>query len=247
MLSFLYPARCPRCDRVFPLWEDASEGICSECRKTLPIVKDPFCMKCGRQLLKRDEEYCSDCRKRSHPYESGRALFVYDEDMKQMMYRFKYSARREYARSFGAMALELRGAWLKEQRCELIVPIPMHPAKKRRRGYNQAEDFAAELEKGTGIRNCPSLVRRDRDTKALKGLAEKERKEQLRGAFSVDQEEMVRFLKENRPARILLVDDIYTTGSTADAVALTIIEEIRKLCNEDAKISVLAVCTGEDA
>ncbi len=246
-LSFLYPGRCPRCDRVLPVGGGRDIGFCPACLKGLPVVKDPFCMKCGRQLLMEDEEFCSRCVKESHSYDSSRSLLVYNEDMKRMMYRFKYSERREYASVFARMAVGLRSDWLRYQKCRLIVPVPMFRGKKGLRGYNQAEDLALELERLLGIRSCPELVFRSRNTKPLKGLTEKERRANLKGAFSVNRDALIGFLKTGLPARFLLVDDIYTTGSTVDALAELLKTETKKACGEEARVSVLSVCIGEDA
>lgn len=167
--------------------------------------------------------------------------------MKRMMYRFKYSERREYARAFGRLAAGLRSDWLKYQRCELILPVPMYRKKKSLRGYNQAEDFANELGRRLGMESSSLILRRNRNTKPLKGLTEKERRADLKGAFSVDRNALADFLRTGRPARFLVVDDIYTTGATVDALSEALKKETALLCGERASVSILSVCIGEDA
>lgn len=128
------------------------------------------------------------------------------------MYRFKYSNKREYALFYAAEAAKLYGDWVKRNKIEVIVPIPMYPGKKRRRGYNQAEVFAKALGKELGIKVDRGLVKRVRDTTPQKELNDKERRCNLKNAFQF----VPNIVKYKE---ILLVDDIYTTGSTMDAVA----------------------------
>ena len=128
------------------------------------------------------------------------------------MYRFKYQNKREYADFYAAEAMQLYGKWLHERQVEVIVPIPMYTAKKRLRGYNQAEVFAEALGRESGIPVKKNLAERTRNTVPQKKLNDIDRKKNLKGAFKISQD-IVKYKK------VLLVDDIYTTGSTMDAVA----------------------------
>lgn len=207
-----YPPRCPVCDEIL------SPGVlvCPPCEKEVRPVFEPVCKKCGKPLEDARREYCGDCAQRKHIYKQGKAVFVYRTGIKKSMYRFKYSNRREYAAFYAKCAAEIHGDWIRKKRVEVIVPVPMYIGKKRRRGYNQAEVFARALGKEMGIPVDAKLVKRVRNTTPQKELSNKERQRNLKKAFQLTQD-IVKYSK------ILLVDDIYTTGSTMDAVADTLL------------------------
>ena len=128
------------------------------------------------------------------------------------MYRFKYANKREYVTFYAEEAYHLHGAWIKAKGIEVILPVPMYRKKERKRGYNQAAVFARSLGKISGIPVDQTLLSRVRNTVPQKELNDKERRKNLEEAFVVSR----------RPVpyhSVLLVDDIYTTGSTVDAIA----------------------------
>ncbi len=221
------------CDAVLPwLGKEAKSKTCPTCQKKVPYLKAPFCMKCGKPVGKAESEYCYDCSNRSRNWESGRNVFLYKGSWKDTMYRFKYARRREYALFFAEEAKKYWGSWIERQKIDYLIPIPMYEKKKRLRGYNQAEDFAKALGKECGIQVRTDYVKRIRPTVPMKGLGRKEREQNLRQAFQVQG-------SIPKGKRILLVDDIYTTGSTIDAVA----KEIKK--KDQVQIYFLCACVGQ--
>ena len=148
------------------------------------------------------------------------------------MYRFKYSNRREYARFFAERAAFYYADWIRYIGAEAILPVPMYEPKRRRRGYNQAEIFAKELAKLVDVPFVRDGVRRIKNTRPQKLLGDEERKNNLKKAFQAA-EFIVKYKK------ILIVDDIYTTGSTVEAVA----GELRR-CGVE-QVFFLTLCTGE--
>lgn len=223
ILDLIFPPRCAVCDRVLPILpEGQRERVCPACRKELFYIKEPFCMKCGKPLGDETAEYCGDCRKKRLHFSSGRAVFLYRGKLKDSMYRFKYGNRREYAVFYAEEAWQKWSRWLSRIRPDLIVPVPLHSSKRRKRGYNQAEDFARELSKVSGIPMDSCLVRRIRKTQPMKGLSGAERQQNVLNAFAAIPN---RYPRGRRAIRILLVDDIYTTGSTLDAVSQAIQRE----------------------
>jgi ComF family protein len=142
----------------------------------------------------------------------GKSLFSYRGAAKQSMYRFKYGNRREYAAFFADEAVRRYAAWIRANGVEAVVPVPMYRKKERRRGYNQAKLLARELAVRLGLAYEPSMVRRVRDTKPQKELSALERENNLKNAFQVA--DFV--VKYNC---VLIVDDIYTTGCTAETIA----------------------------
>ena len=207
-LDCLYPPRCPVCDRVVL----PGEGLCAECKKTVPYVRQPSCLKCGKPILDRRKEFCADCGKKSHTFVQAKALWVYEGKVKASLYRFKYQNKREYARVYAEEMARRYGAWIGERKIEAVIPVPLHKNRRRARGYNQAEILARELGAILGLPVYQDLLVRARDTKPQKTLNGRERKNNLKNSFKTTQN--IVQLKY-----ILLVDDIYTTGSTLDAAA----------------------------
>ena len=232
----LFPRRCPVCDRVLPFLPSVHQPrICPECLPELSYIREPYCMKCGKPLQSDSLEFCPDCAEKKHAFRAGRAVFLYRGRIKEALYRFKYAARREYARFFAEETLRRRRKWLASIRPDVIIPVPMYAAKKRKRGYNQAEDFAKALGRMTGIPVRTDLVYRIRDTVPMKGLSRPERRENMRHAFSVNTPR----LAAAKPKHILIVDDIYTTGSTIDAIAKALMHEC------EAEIYFLCISIGQ--
>lgn len=207
-MGFFYPPRCPVCDEV----PEPGREICPGCRERAVRAAEPVCKRCGKPLESERGEYCRDCTGRKHQYRQGKAVFIYQEGIRQSLYRFKYGNRREYAGFYAREAARLYRKWVEKNSIEVIVPIPMYPAKQRRRGYNQAEVFARALGRELGLPVETGMVSRVRDTVPQKELNDRERRHNLKNAFQLAPD-IVKY------SQILLVDDIYTTGSTVDAVA----------------------------
>lgn len=228
LFSIFFPRRCPVCDEVILYGKD----ICEECQGKVPYVKEPSCKKCGKALEDERKEYCGDCGKKKHYFKQGKAVFSYQKGMKLSMYRFKYAGRREYAAFYARSTKEKYGDWISRREIDVIVPVPMYPKKKRARGYNQAEIFAKSLGEQLELPVETRLIRRVKNTIPQKELNDKQRKDNLKGAFQLETN-IVKYSK------ILLVDDIYTTGSTVDAMAKCFLEAGIE------EIYFLSVCIGE--
>ena len=209
-LGILYPKRCVACDKVL-LKIEKEVGFCRQCQPKIRLATNQVCMKCGGPILDNRKEYCNTCNKMHHYFNQNKALYEYTGEMKNAMYRFKYSNRRCYGKVFANHAVKMYGGWIRKNGIQAIVPVPMYSIKKKYRGYNQAEVFAKALSEVTGIPIADKIIRRDSDTTAMKQLNSLKRKKNLLNAFSL-QENVVQFRK------VLIVDDIYTTGTTMDEV-----------------------------
>lgn len=208
ILDLVFPRRCAVCDE--PVGR-LLEGVCSSCRAKIVYIKAPFCMKCGKQLKSGKGEFCSDCLKRKHLYIQGRALYDYGS-MADSIFRFKYAGRQEYAMFYGEELYERYGRWLSVIKPDVLIPVPAHSSRKRLRGYNQSELLARELSKVSGIPVRDNLIIRKKKTLPQKNLTQRERQNNLKKAFKIRQNDV----KLNT---IVIIDDIYTTGSTIDAMA----------------------------
>ena len=234
--DWLYPRHCPICDRILNRQEPL---VCRQCAPRLTVIRGPVCMRCGRPLQEEDEtgraeEYCADCRRTQHLFIRGFAPYVYRDGIRRSVLRMKYGGRAEYARFYAASMYHFGGNLLRQWQPDVIVPVPVHRKRYVKRGYNQAGLLALHLSALAGI-PVDEPVMRVRQTRPQKGLTPAERRKNVRGAF--------RLCEGVRPAeRILLVDDIYTTGSTLDALAAVLLEGgARKLMFACASVSM-----GED-
>lgn len=230
LAELLYPPRCPLCDRLLDgTWEGARQkskaageraggrmslkhGCCPSCEKSLPWVGEPACMKCGRPVGEEGREYCEECISQEHFYDRGVAAFTYTGMLRHSVYRMKSSNRRDYIPFFAESMVRVLARQLPRWKPEVILSVPMHPKRRRRRGYNQSELLAEELSRLTGIPSGKDLLYCTRLTDSQKTLSRRERLTNLRGSFAV---------RGDFPAfrRVLLVDDVYTTGSTMDEIS----------------------------
>lgn len=208
ILDLLYPPRCPICDKVIL----PKDNICPACRKKIHTTAEPVCMKCGKPLSNERKEYCFNCGKRNYNFTQGKALWIYEKEVKMSVYRFKYQNKREYGKVYASEIVKRYGGWIENKKIQAIIPIPLHRNRKRKRGYNQAEVLAKEIGRILDLPVDTKLLIRVRDTKPQKMLDDAERKNNLKKAFKIT-ENIVQL------NHILLIDDIYTTGSTLDAAA----------------------------
>lgn len=206
--SLLYPRRCVICDEVV---EERNSYVCAACRHKLVYIKEPQCMKCGKQLEK-EEEYCEDCRRVTHEYIQGSALYDYGS-MADSIFRFK-NGRREYADFFAEELYIHKKNWLQRIHPDALIPVPIHRTRLYRRGYNQAQELAVRLSEYTDIPTQANLIKRVKNTGALKDLTHAERQNNLKKAFKIVQNDV-------KLDTIVVIDDIYTTGSTIDEIART--------------------------
>jgi Predicted amidophosphoribosyltransferases len=191
--------------------------ICEPCRLRLHPLTEPLCKRCGKPLSAVEAEYCPDCGRKKHLYTRGRAALEYDSVMRESISRFKYKNRREYGDFYVQELLDTCGMAVRSWDVDLLIPIPLHKSRRRKRGFNQAELIARKLGRELGIPVSVKSLLRTKKTSPQKELNDQERRNNLKNAFyAVDYH--VKFKK------ILLIDDIYTTGSTIDAAAAVLLE-----------------------
>lgn len=212
ILDLLFPRRCPVCGEIV---RPAGSLICLSCLPELSFTTPPVCKKCGKEIADETVEYCRDCMARPHTFEYGVALLNYNEAARRSVSQIKYNNKREYLDFYGkALAARYAGT-IARMSVDAIVPVPVHPSRKRRRGFNQAEVLAQILGKYLNIPVSPDLLIRTRKTHPQKDLTPRERLSNLKGAFTAPPiPPSIR--------SVLLIDDIYTTGSTIEACTCTL-------------------------
>ena len=213
VLDYIFPRRCVVCDEPS---DQREKGVCRKCQEKIVYIRAPFCMKCGKAVRDAEDAYCEDCRKKTHVFLQGTAVFDYGS-MADSIFRFKYGGRQEYAHFYGREMYERKKEWLAAIKPDALIPVPIHSSRKRKRGYNQAEVLARALSEHCGIPVYADLIGRTQKTLPQKNLTRRERQNILKKAFKILRNDV-------KLSTIVIIDDIYTTGSTIDAVATTLQE-----------------------
>lgn len=223
--DIFYPRCCPVCQKIL---KDQRRMICPECEKILKPVGHPRCYKCGKPV--EQGEYCRDCQKHHHIFDQGRGIFVYDSRMRRSVTRYKYYGCREYGDFYAKAMYRYARRELQEWKPDLIVPVPVHKSKERFRGFNQATYLAERVSRYTGIPADAGIVQKVIKTKSQKKLNAFQRRKNLEKAFRVT--------GDIAGKDILVIDDVYTTGSTIDAMAFCLKKK------GAGNVYFLAVCIG---
>lgn len=231
VINLFFPRRCPVCGDIA---QPFGELICPGCVKELSPVRQPACKKCGKEVEGVRLEYCHDCARRPRTFEQNFALLNYNAAASRSMSAIKYKGRREYLDFYSQAACRRFARALGRIPLDVLVPVPVHPSRRRSRGFNQAEILAEKVGRQLGIPVCPNGLKRVKKTLPQKELNQEERLLNLRQAFAPGA------LPEGAKT-VLLVDDIYTTGSTVEACARV----LRAMGAE--KVYGLTLCVGHNS
>lgn len=209
--SLFYPPMCAVCSQAVA----RTEYLCASCASKAPRIEAPFCAKCSEPFSGAITETfsCANCAHRTLHFEAAVCAYRSRGVVRQIVHQFKYNGQQHLRHPIGDwLADTLDDPRLSGRRFDMIVPVPLHPARKRERGFNQAELLANIL---GGHAELPShdLLQRIRYTTTQTAFDRAERMENLHGAFRLRKNTDVRGL------RVLLVDDILTTGSTLSECA----------------------------
>ncbi len=208
-VDLLLPPRCAACGTIV----DAQGSFCAPCFAALPFITAPMCVSCGLPFETPQPEgaQCAACLA-SPPRFTARAALAYDGPAREVVLRLKHGDRPHLA---GDMAAHLRRAAGELPGDALIVPVPLHRWRLWKRGYNQAAELAKALAAATDRPLLVDALVRRRATASSQGLNPSQRRRNLAGAIAV--RTAARPLIAGRC--IVLVDDVLTTGATADACA----------------------------
>lgn len=218
-LDLFYPSNiyCISCGNIID--DSRPYALCDTCVRNLKWANGRTCSLCGK-ILQADygSDLCTDCEAGGHVFRKGFCCVEYGPAERELMHQFKYRDKAYIGRKLA----EIMHDRIEPENLnpDLILPVPMFRRKEKKRGYNQAAVLAESLAKFMGVPCDRKLLVRGVETEAMSGLGVSERRRNIQNAFSV------RRVKIEKPAgkTILLVDDIYTTGSTADACASVLLE-----------------------
>ncbi len=192
------------------LLDKGDYGACYGCRQKITYPIEPICLKCGKDIEEEELEFCRDCQENTRTFIKGFPAMRYKEPVTRAVAAFKYSNKKAYGKYFAKEIIKRHGKAISDIGADVIVPVPIHKAKLRKRGYNQAEVLARELGKLIGIPTDTNLIRREKNTLPQKELNNLERENNLKNAF-FSTDKIVQY------KCALIVDDIYTTGATVEA------------------------------
>ncbi|WP_027087230.1 ComF family protein [Cohnella panacarvi] len=199
----LLPVRHPRPRRIL-------QALCGVCRSDIPWITHPLCRVCGRA------ERCGDCARRKIRYfEACRCAVRYDDRMRDWLARYKYRGNERLAPILAAMLAYVYESRFASMSIGAITSVPLSPERLGERGFNQAESLAVQLAEWYSIPYVP-LLRRTRHTEKQSLKSRRSRVIDMKGIFEcMDDAASV----TPRPVNLLLIDDVYTTGSTIDECA----------------------------
>lgn len=214
LLDLLFPPRCVHCER-------AGAALCDACRATIIPAPAPRCSRCDQSLFGATGPRCTHCAalgERPVTLERIVVAALYDGAAASAIRALKFRGQRRLALPLAALQVDaVRRAGLM---CDVVIPVPLHAARLRTRGYNQAALLARPLARSLGAPLRPRLLMRDRATQAQTRLTPRERQRNVAGAFALAPGAVAALAGK----RVLLVDDVTTTGATLDAAADALVE-----------------------
>lgn len=214
VLDILMPPQCLNCGTLI----EPGGALCLDCWQAVNFITDPHCASCGlpfefegSDALSQDN-LCGGCIARPPVFERARSALAYDAASSSFILTFKHADRTEAARAFAGWMARAGSDVLSE--ADIIAPVPLHWTRLFKRRYNQAALLGQQLSTLSGIPVFPDLLVRNRRTPSQGRLSASARRRNVNGAFQMRDKYSVDILQK----RILLVDDVMTTGATASAV-----------------------------
>lgn len=201
-LRFLLAARCRLCGTVAP------GGLCRDCSEALPWNR-MACRACA-QPMPVPQSLCARCQRRPPRFDGAAACLRLEPPVQQWIHGLKSRARLDAAALLARLMAERAPPFLRND--SLLLPVPLHPHRLRRRGYNQSLELARRLARHTGLRVDAFAIEQRRPTRDLTQLSRAARRREVRGAFAARAERVA-------GQALVLVDDVLTTGATAEAIA----------------------------
>ena len=211
-VGLFFPKICLSCDERLL---DSEQYLCLNCSNSLKFLED-FCPICGAP--KADCE-CKVCQTNKFLFDKAHSVFMFNKVVQNMIHEFKYNEITRIAKFFGKLSQEYIEKFEPFDHIDYIVPVPLHKVKKRSRGFNQAEYITREISKNMNWKHLPNLIKRKRFTETQTKLNKEQRRENVSLAFKINPKYNI------RGKNILLVDDVFTTGSTVNSITAALKEK----------------------
>ncbi len=204
ILDLIYPPHCVIC-------RTAGEGyLCGECREKIVMIEPPVCRKCGTPC----EAYtCDECRDREYAFECARSAGIFEDVLREAIHALKYRNLIVMADPLAELMAQAFPSTGFVGLVDIIVPIPIHSTRMVDRGFNQSQELAVRLGKRIALPVVSDVLRKGKKTKHQVELPFDLRATNIDGSFGVSNAERI------RGKRVLLIDDVFTTGSTLDEAA----------------------------
>ncbi len=216
LLNFIYPAACGLCSKKLDDKYQRSLLICKECLSKMKKNRPPFCKKCGRSLagLVETLDTCRDCNQKKFYYERAHACYLYEGAVKEALHLFKYAKRQSLSKMFCGLFIEslIRDGYILKD-IEGVIAVPLHGTKIRERGFNQSYMLAEAAARRFKIKEMSMHLKRISNTGPQSELDKNERRNNIKDAFRVQNDGSI------KGKRLLLIDDVFTTGATLNECA----------------------------
>lgn len=210
-------------------------SLCDDCLENIRWANGRVCEVCGKVMAEDNEEdICTDCQKNRHCFDKGYTCMVYGQMEKEMVHKYKFNGAVYMGEKLGQIMLDRILA--EDLDIDCVTAVPMHPKKLKKRGYNQAELMAKTVAKGLGTDYNNQVLVRKSYKSPMNKLGAEQRHKNVSGAYALNKK--VPDAGDLKGKRVLLIDDVYTTGSTVD--------ECSRLLKEQGaeKVYVLTLAAG---
>lgn len=215
LASVLFPATCVLCGTVVD--DRALALVCQKCWSRVTPFQGEICVRCGYGFLSSNLQIpvplCGGCRRDYFHFDFARSYADFQDPLKEIIHQLKYRAHPSLAKPLARLLFSVYQSHLKELASDVVVPIPLHKQRERERGFNQSELLAKHFSRLASIPIQSNLLLRNRATQVQAGLSRRARRLNVSGAFSLSQK------SEVVGRIILLMDDVFTTGTTLNECA----------------------------
>lgn len=213
ILNIILPPRCLLCGKIL----SGENGLCEDCFSKIKFISKPYCQSCGCPLpIATKAKTCPICvSDNKNPFRMQRARVYYDENSKPLLINFKFHDKTENA-PFLAHWLLAAGHDIWEKGADVLIPVPLHKTRLRYRKYNQAALLCKELSKLTGIPVDYTSLKRHKKTKPQVECSKARRRNNVKNAFMLSSTENI------KNKRVVIIDDVYTTGATLKECGLVL-------------------------
>ncbi len=229
LADIIFPSRCVICGIV--LYNNEIIYICPECLSRVSFVKTPFCSCCGLPFVNYEgtDHLCGECVSSKQYFSLARSLGEFKQPLMDVIHRFKYKGEISVGETLGRLMAEFEYNSFDPGEYSLILPVPLHLKRLKERGFNQSVILAREVAKKNSIPLDFRTLKRTIHTKPQTGLGRKQRSANVKGSFIVTDRGKI------DGKSVVLIDDVYTTGSTVRECARILLE------NGAEKVAVLTL------